>query len=456
MNYWGNKILLIILRLLIYLKRGIFFIGKILLSIITFIGSVYRKTIGFYIYKFSTILKKKIFKNNSSWGEIFIDLLGRRGTLQLILLIIIFIIILPQTKIMAKTGSLGTAERSTLLYKLIDIGEAGYNLEEIYSEPLAINNSSYSWSEGALSQQQIQIDDTTTNEQQNTSISAGGSALIKPTIISPNNTGSQNTNLALNRDEVIDYTVEPGDTISAISKRFNVSIATILWSNGLTARSFIRPGDNLKILPTTGVMHKVAKGDTVKKIAKLYNVDEQEIIKFNKLDEDSAILTIGSDLIVPNGVKPEPKVNYVPQVKKYTQLNNVVAPPPSAEVPAGSGYIWPTAAKTITQYYKLRHPGLDIGGPIGTAIYATKAGKVYRSECRNDWGYGCAVILDHGGGVKTVYAHASKLLVAPGDEVFQGQTIALMGSTGRSTGSHLHFEVNIKSARLNPLQYVRR
>ena len=161
---------------------------------------------------------------------------------------------------------------------------------------------------------------------------------------------------------------------------------------------------------------------------------------------------IGEELIIPGGEKPQPV--YVPPVRK-SALGSIGAPPPSIGAPAGSGYLWPTTVRRITQYFGLRHTGVDIAGPVGTPLYAAKAGIVTKSQCGWNGGYGCYVVVDHGSGVETLYGHASELLVTAGEDVSQGQTIALMGSTGRSTGPHVHFEVHLNRRLQNPLQYIR-
>jgi murein DD-endopeptidase MepM/ murein hydrolase activator NlpD len=111
--------------------------------------------------------------------------------------------------------------------------------------------------------------------------------------------------------------------------------------------------------------------------------------------------------------------------------------------------------RRITQYFGWRHTGLDIAGKLGTPIYATRAGKVIKSQCGWNGGYGCYIIIDHGGGVISLYGHNSQLFVSVGDKVVQGQNISVEGSTGRSTGPHLHFEIRVNGVHQNPLKYIR-
>ncbi len=251
------------------------------------------------------------------------------------------------------------------------------------------------------------------------------------------------------RDKTINYTVEEGDTISGIAQKFEISVATILWANDLTYYSVIRPGLNLKIPPVTGILYTIQKGDTISSIAKKYNSDEDKILEQNKLSSANRI-SIGQELIIPDGVKPVSRIT----TRKTTPA--IVTPPreTTRTVDLSTKLLWPTSAKTITQYYSWRHAGLDIAGPSGTAIYAAESGTVTVSGWSNG-GYGYYVIIDHGNGMQTLYAHASKLYVSKGEKVSRGQTIMAMGSTGWSTGPHLHFEVRSGGYKQNPLSYIR-
>jgi LysM repeat protein len=339
----------------------------------------------------------------------------------------------------------------TILYKIIGPGDQDFALEEITADVSeAEQYEARSWREGVVVADPATMGGQPTRTDSGIiGTTAGGSALTKPTIIP----GATLPGAGTGRTEVVLHDVQPGDVIGAIAERYNVSVATILWANNLTSRSTIRPGDRLKIPPVTGVIHDVKMGDTLSKIAKLYKVDESTIVAFNKLQSGGTDIVVGESLVIPNGVKPQP-VTPAP-VYRYTALSNIAAPPPSVEAPAGAGYIWPTAARRITQYYGLRHTGVDIGGPLGTAVYAARDGVVTRSSCGWNGGYGCYIVIDHGGGVQTAYGHHAQLFVNVGDPVSQGQTIGAMGSTGRSTGPHLHFEVRVNGRRQNPLRYVR-
>ncbi|NTW22993.1 peptidoglycan DD-metalloendopeptidase family protein [Candidatus Falkowbacteria bacterium] len=274
------------------------------------------------------------------------------------------------------------------------------------------------------------------------------------------------------RSEIVSYTVEQGDTISTIAKKFDIGVNTILWQNNLNAYSVIRPGDVLSILPVSGVVHAVVSGETVKAIASKYDIPESTIADFNKLSA-SGFLTIGQKLIIPGGrkesyIQEKPKSysglallkNLVTPKKDNKQPSNIKVDasddknvPDDAKPTKGNKMAWPTSGYRITQYYSWKHFAIDVADKVGTPIYAADAGVIESAG----WGrgYGNNIVINHGGGKKTRYAHLSKFYVKAGGQVDKGQTIAAMGNTGWSTGPHLHFEIIINGTKYNPLNYVR-
>lgn len=248
------------------------------------------------------------------------------------------------------------------------------------------------------------------------------------------------------RDRVESYEVKPGDTLDSIAKLFDISVDTIKWANNLK-NDMIKPGQLLDIPPVTGVVHKVKSGDTVYSIAKKYKTGAQNIVNFpfnDFSDLETFGLTPGQLLYVPGGViEPEkpvftrPSTPHVPQIAAGQQ---------------GSGsFLWPTSGG-ITQYPVWYHMAVDIANPTAPPILAADSGTVIYSACLN-WGYGCHIIIDHGNGYQTLYGHLSYLGVSPGQNVSKGEIIGTMGSTGRSTGTHLHFEIRSGGQLLNPLTF---
>ncbi len=251
------------------------------------------------------------------------------------------------------------------------------------------------------------------------------------------------------RDSVITYVVERGDTLSTVAQKFGISVDTIKWANDLSADD-VNIGDELKILPVTGVAYKVQSGDTVYTIAKKFDTDAQKIVDFPFNDfanPETFSLVEGEQLIVPDGVQPSARPSYV------TQRAVLVQAPEFTNV-TGDGFHWPVQG-LITQGFTWYHNGIDIAGPVGTPIYASKAGVVMEANCGYDGGYACHVLLSHAGGWSTMYAHmVQQPSVSVGQSVSAGQLIGYRGNTGRSTGPHTHFEIRSPNGNLNPLQFL--
>lgn len=253
------------------------------------------------------------------------------------------------------------------------------------------------------------------------------------------------------RKDIITYVVQSGDSISTIAEEFEISVNTILWENDLSAYSIIRPGDKLDILPFSGLTHDVKNGDNLTSIAKKYSVDENIILEKNKI-ASAERLQIGDKLLIPGGTKTS-YTEYKPTTYTgFAAIKNVVTTPSSQAVPSNK-MAWPTEGHRITQYYSWRHTGLDIGNKTGTPLYAADSGTV--EVIGWGTGYGNQILINHGGGKKTRYAHMSKFYVSKGQKVTKGEAIGEMGSTGWSTGPHIHFEVIINGVKYNPLNYIK-
>jgi len=222
------------------------------------------------------------------------------------------------------------------------------------------------------------------------------------------------------------YEVREGDSLSQIANMFSVSTNTIRWANDIDGG--ITPGQTLVILPVTGVKHIVTKNDTVDSLAKKYNAHAEEIADFNAIFGGK--LVIGEEVIIPDA---EPTAKSPSAVKSPTEKSSGVST---------SGYfIWPVGGGVKTQGIH-GYNAVDIGAKTGTPIYAAATGTVMVARS-GGWngGYGNYVVIKHKNGTQTLYAHASSLAVISGELVSQGEVIGYVGSTGKSTGSHLHFEV---------------
>ncbi len=248
------------------------------------------------------------------------------------------------------------------------------------------------------------------------------------------------------RAEIIEYQVAGGDTLSGIAQKYGISVDTIRWANDLSDKATIKPGQIIKIPPVQGVIHKVKKGDTVYTIAKYYKTEAQGIVDypFNTFTNDETFaLAVGQTLVVPDGVMPKAEQIYIARQT-----------PNAGTVVASGIFVWPTSG-TISQRYSWYHPAIDIANKTGTPILAADAGKVIIAGWPDNIGYGNRVLIDHGNGYTTLYGHMSKVLVDVGQTVQRGAIIGLMGSTGRSTGPHCHFEIRLFGKTQEPLTYLK-
>lgn len=236
-------------------------------------------------------------------------------------------------------------------------------------------------------------------------------------------------------DTISVYEVKKGDSLATVAKLFGVSKNTIMWANDLKSQS-ISPGDTLVILPMTGIKHTIKKGDTIHSIAKKYKADSEDIAKFNGLS-DEIELAVGDIILVPDGeitIAQSSKAKSGKSGGKTRILNSYSYSTPS-------GFLIRPAVGRRTQGIH-GHNGVDIAGPQGTPIVASANGRVIIAKTGGyNGGYGNMIIMMHDNGVQTVYAHLRSIYVSGGQTIAQGTVIGEMGNTGRSTGSHLHFEV---------------
>ncbi len=228
------------------------------------------------------------------------------------------------------------------------------------------------------------------------------------------------------RKEIQEYIVQEGDTLTSIAQKFGISLETLLWANDLKSTSIIKPGQKLIILPVSGILHIVREGETLSEIAQLYQAEIGEIVEFNELRDEGKIY-VGDLLIIPGGKKPK-------QIKKYVQ------------VPLSKSYfICPIPAPCrITQGLHWYNAVDFSNGKCGEPVFAAAGGEVQRTGYTRLGGY--YVRIRHSNGVITYYGHLGKILVRPGQRVYQGQIIGTVGYSGLTVprgpaGCHLHFDV---------------
>lgn len=234
------------------------------------------------------------------------------------------------------------------------------------------------------------------------------------------------------------YVVREGDKISDIAKMFGVSVNTILWANDMKKSDKLVPGTVLLVLPVDGVEHTILKGQTLKGIAAKYKVDVENIAGFNGISPEADLIT-GETLIIPDATMSTNEGNSKPNPKNSTKNKDYYIKHPSKDL--GGYFVNPVPAYKYKSQGIHGKNGVDLAAPTGTPTIAAASGTVIFA--RNGWNgaYGNLVIIRHPNGVETLYAHLSKISTRSGAKVEKGEIIGYVGSTGRSTGPHLHFEV---------------
>ena len=238
------------------------------------------------------------------------------------------------------------------------------------------------------------------------------------------------------RHGILTYEVQDSDTAGQIAAKFGVSLNTILWANNLKSGSLIKPGQELVILPISGVRHLVKKGDTISTIATKYRASIEEIIAFNNLSNDKLLIE-GQELIIPDGQLSSASIS-------SSAASSAGLKPMTVDIsswPKLPGFFaYPTSGgwnKGIEHYYE----AVDIINSCGSPIYASADGIVMEAKKGWNLGYGNYIKIQHYNGTLTVYGHLGDLYVKEGDKVSQGQSIGTMSDTGNANGCHLHFEV---------------
>jgi len=265
------------------------------------------------------------------------------------------------------------------------------------------------------------------------------------------------------------HTVKDGESLERLANLYGISKETIAWANNIGEGQSIHPGQELLILPVDGVLHTVKRGQTLLGIAEMYSVPVQRITDQNRIQ--GGFIMAGQELIVPEGepivqspptqVAQQPTPQPQPQPQPSQQDTS---PPPSPAPPSFTpsptvGVLQNPCSDVcfITQYYHGGHYALDLQDKGGGPVYAAEAGRVIRAEYGWNGGYGNVITIDHGNDLVTLYAHNKELNVSKGDYVQRGQKIADMGATGLvygPTGIHVHFEVQLKGVKKNPLLYI--
>lgn len=260
----------------------------------------------------------------------------------------------------------------------------------------------------------------------------GGAEILvnEGTLVSPGPVGQDViANTKISSGEISVYVVREGDTLSHIAEMYGVTSNTILWANDLPRATSIRVGQSLIILPVAGVRHVVKKGDTVQALAKTYDGDVDEILTYNQILPDESLL-VGSTIVIPGGA-----MHTAPLVKTSSPTRT------SGSV-SRSGWLSHPAPGSVKTQGLHGYNAVDLAAPAGTPVRAAASGQVIVSKAYGwNGGYGQYIVIKHSNGAQTLYGHLSSNGVGVGASVNQGEVIGRIGNTGRSTGSHLHFEV---------------
>ena len=234
-------------------------------------------------------------------------------------------------------------------------------------------------------------------------------------------------------DKIQTHTVQKGETLWVIAQKYDINIDTLIGANNISNMNRIQPGEKIKILPVKGILYKIGPGENLSTISQRFGISIENIVQSNRIKDPNNVQP-GKMLILP-GAKPE--FSYQDRLERL--------------------FIKPVNAR-ISSYYGRRwgrqHEGIDYAVNIGTKIRAIGAGKIVYSGWAR--GYGKTIIIEHQKGLRTLYAHNSKLLVHSGEWVRRGEVISKSGNTGKSTGPHLHLEVQVNGRPVNPLDYLRK
>jgi murein DD-endopeptidase MepM/ murein hydrolase activator NlpD len=255
------------------------------------------------------------------------------------------------------------------------------------------------------------------------------------------------------------HRVDRGQTLWRISQTYSVTIEALKQANGLESETLIE--GQLLVIPQTAGVHIIKEGETLWQISRRYQVPLEDLARLNQLVNPGE-LQVGQEILIPKEALVAAKENGENADNGDNRQHGESDPSPAEPSPSqpktasgGGDLIWPVQGVISSTFGPRRgkqHSGLDIAAPKGTPIKAAKAGTVVTTGWLG--GYGQTVILEHSDKTATLYAHASKILVRKGQKVKQGETIARVGTTGRSTGPHVHFEVIVNSRPRDPITYL--
>jgi hypothetical protein len=260
--------------------------------------------------------------------------------------------------------------------------------------------------------------------------------------------------------EVFTHLVAANDSMFGLAEQFGLEPESILWSNYDTLQDnphSLTPGMELIIPPVDGIYYQWEVGDDFDSVGAKFQIEPEQIINWigNDLDLLDPVIEAGEKVMIPGGQRNLQQW-IIPTISRgATGVSSGVYGEGACSGPfeglyGGGGFIWPTIGHTLSgNDYWSGHLAIDIGLVVGEPIYASDSGVVVFAGWASG-GYGYVVVIDHGTGYQTLYAHLSGVTSGCGQSVVQGQTVGLGGNTGNSTGAHLHFEVRFQGGFVNP------
>lgn len=440
------------MRLIRYVVVALHWSGMLLLRPLSFIWSTFLAPIVIRLYKYIVIIRKRWDRFMHAQHKI-LAIVTHRWSIH-VLMIALTVAIVGMNVVQAQTVRSDDFLQQTLV---ADIVRPGTDIK-ITSETVTATETSYI-DTSAVVRNVPTIDPDAV--QQATAIAAiGGAAVTAPvgTTTEAGVVATAEDTTPQKRSEILQYTVQSGDTASTIAARFGITTSTVLSTNNLSDASLIQPGDTLYILPTSGVAYTVENGDTIEEIAGDFSAKTEEILAFNGMASGQELIA-GKEIVIPGGTRPAPVQAQLATISDVFGGGSVepstsptAAPQPSAAPSTGTLGRWPASCSRISQYYGAFHTGIDIDCEFGDPIYASEDGVVTSAGWNG--AYGNSVKISHPSGRVTHYAHMQVISVGVGQSVGSGQYLGEMGSTGRSSGSHLHFECLIGGRFVNPYSCV--
>lgn len=402
------------------------------------------KPIALKIYKYYLLIKSRLDKSPLLKSKIGLVFYNRY--LMHVILLIITLTVASTNILQANEVKREDVAKKSNLYKLVSPEELSFTEDEIVEKAnfQEKKQKSYIDTSGVAV---ANIPELTKKEAtQEIAMLGNASALTSAAVLEGG--------YSKKRAETTAYEVQSGDTISTIAEQFGLKVSTLYWANKMSSNTTLKPGYTMTIPTGDGTLHKVADSDTLDKIIEKYKGDKEETILLNDIDSDELIV-VGTEILVAGGTPPPPPAPVAKTPSSSigsSSWSGFFNPTDDFNVTGGT-LNWPSACRSVSQGVRWGHVAIDINCAHGTGIYAAESGTVTVIPNRGN-GYGNYIIINHGNGMSTLYAHLSGFAVNSGQYVSRGQQIGYEGSTGWSTGPHLHFEVMDGGAKQNPWGYL--